>query len=475
MKKPNILIVEDEIILAESVKRILIKLGYEVLSIVSTGENALRKIKEERPDLILMDIKLQGKMDGIEAAEKIRAKYRIPIIYTTAYADDFLIERAKITTPYGYLVKPFSTKELHSNIEMALTKNKQDRQIEHLNRVLQSIRKVNQIITMEHDREKLLTKACECLVETRGYRSAWLALLDDRQRLICFSQKGLGNEADDLLNMLKKNSYVECIKRAFKQHEVIIIENPALECSGCPLLGKSPDTGTMTISLQHRNKSYGIMSVNIEKDIVVDDRETDLFKEVADDIAFALNNIELEEKRKLAEEALRISEAILDAFFRESPVSMNLIDDQLRYVKVNRLAQERIGLSLEEIVGKPIHEVAPKFAGGIVPGFRKILETGQPELGIEVNGELASKPGVTTHWLSYHFPITMSDGRIWGIGVIANDITERKQAEEELQKRLQELEIYYNATIGREERIIELKQQVNELLIQLSKEKKYDV
>ena len=139
-------------------------------------------------------------------------------------------------------------------------------------------------------------------------------------------------------------------------------------------------------------------------------------------------------ERKRAEEALRESEAILDAFFRSSPAGMNLIDNQLRYVKVNRLAQERIGLSLEEIIGKPLHEVVPKFADGIVPGFQKILMTGQKDLNVEVSGELPSKPGEIMHWLSHHFPITMPDGKIWGIGVVATDITERKQAEEEQQE-----------------------------------------
>ena len=184
MKGYKILIVEDERISAESLKMTLKQLGYEISSIVATGEDAIKKVKEELPDLILMDIKLKGNLDGIEAAEKIKEHYNTPIIYTTAYADDYLIERAKITAPYGYVIKPFSKKELHSNIEMALTKNKQDRKIERLNSVLRSLREVDQIITTGHDRETLIRKVCDCLVETRGYKSAWLALLDDKKRLI---------------------------------------------------------------------------------------------------------------------------------------------------------------------------------------------------------------------------------------------------------------------------------------------------
>jgi len=119
----QILIVEDERIVAEDLKRCLEKLGYTVPGVVSFGEEAIREAEGKRPDLVLMDIMLNGDLDGIEAAEQIRTRLNIPIIYLTAYADKNTLERAKATEPFGYILKPFEERELHIVIEMSLYKH----------------------------------------------------------------------------------------------------------------------------------------------------------------------------------------------------------------------------------------------------------------------------------------------------------------------------------------------------------------
>ncbi len=120
MAQAKLLIVEDERIVAKDIAKRLTTLGYVVLAAVSSGEEAIKKAAENRPDLVLMDIKLKGKIDGIEAAEKIRANFDIPVIYLTAYADEKTLRRAKITDPFGYIVKPFDERELYAAIEIAL-------------------------------------------------------------------------------------------------------------------------------------------------------------------------------------------------------------------------------------------------------------------------------------------------------------------------------------------------------------------
>src|SRR3989304_8259393 len=102
----RILVVEDEIIIAEDMQRKLKKMGYVVPAIASSGEEAIRKIKENIPDLILMDIVIHGNMDGIETAGQIHSLFDIPVVYLTAYADEKTLQRAKITQPFGYLIKP---------------------------------------------------------------------------------------------------------------------------------------------------------------------------------------------------------------------------------------------------------------------------------------------------------------------------------------------------------------------------------
>jgi len=144
MTKAKIMIVEDEWIAAEDTQYKLQDLGYIVSAIASSGNEAIQKAKEDKPDLILTDIVIEGEMDGIEVAKQIYARFDIPFIYLTAYADDKILERIKITEPFGYIVKPFTNEDLTIAIELALYKHKAEgkrkKQIQDLSNALAKTR-----------------------------------------------------------------------------------------------------------------------------------------------------------------------------------------------------------------------------------------------------------------------------------------------------------------------------------------------
>jgi PAS domain S-box-containing protein len=144
MAETQILVVEDEAIVAEAIRRKLLKRGYAVPSTASSAEEAIKKVEENKPDLVLMDIVLQGEMDGIEAAEQIRTRFNIPVVFLTAYSDDKTLLRAKITEPFGYIIKPFKERELSIAIEIALFKHEMERKLkekeEWLSTTLKSIK-----------------------------------------------------------------------------------------------------------------------------------------------------------------------------------------------------------------------------------------------------------------------------------------------------------------------------------------------
>jgi len=127
MAKAHILIVEDESIIALDIKSTLENLGYAVMGIVASGAEAIRIAGEGHPNLVLMDIRLKGGMDGVQAAEQIRADFDVPVVYLTAHADDTTLQRAKVSQAFGYILKPFEDRELHTTIEIALYKH----QMEH--------------------------------------------------------------------------------------------------------------------------------------------------------------------------------------------------------------------------------------------------------------------------------------------------------------------------------------------------------
>ncbi|MCK4263781.1 MAG: response regulator, partial [Candidatus Aminicenantes bacterium] len=124
MNKKQILIVEDERIVASDIRQSLLRLGYAVPAIISFAEEAIIKAEEIHPDLVMMDIVLKGKMDGIEAAAAIQSRFNIPVVYLTAHTDNNTLERAKRTEPFGYIHKPFEERELFTTIEIAIIKHK---------------------------------------------------------------------------------------------------------------------------------------------------------------------------------------------------------------------------------------------------------------------------------------------------------------------------------------------------------------
>jgi len=126
MNQASIFIIEDEVIVAEDLRETLNALGYTVTGAATSGEAALPALETARPDLVLVDIQLAGTMDGIETARIIQDRFGYPVIFLTAHSDNSNIARAKLTGPYGYIIKPFSDRELHSTIEMALSRHRLD-------------------------------------------------------------------------------------------------------------------------------------------------------------------------------------------------------------------------------------------------------------------------------------------------------------------------------------------------------------
>lgn len=145
MEDARILVVEDENVVREYIKGILEALGYQVPAAVATGEDAVKQAEAVKPDLVLMDIKLKGQYDGVDAAREISTRLDIPVIYLTSYADDDTLERAKETKPFGYIVKPFDEKELRATIEVALYKSREEKQSRQ--RLLEELQSTTQKIS----------------------------------------------------------------------------------------------------------------------------------------------------------------------------------------------------------------------------------------------------------------------------------------------------------------------------------------
>jgi diguanylate cyclase (GGDEF)-like protein/PAS domain S-box-containing protein len=202
IKTIQILIVEDESIVAEDIKGILEEFGYSVIGIADSAEEAISKVAQTKPNLVLMDIRLKGKMDGVEAAERIWRNYQIPIVYLTANADIKTLQRAKATEPFGYIIKPFQERELQTAVEIALKRYYTEKQTKDreqwLNTLLSSLGDAV-IATDSRGCVTLLNRAAEALTgwkmtEAVGRKSTEIFKLihsETRTTIECPAQRAL--------------------------------------------------------------------------------------------------------------------------------------------------------------------------------------------------------------------------------------------------------------------------------------------
>lgn len=225
MSKTNILIVEDESIVAKDIQHSLKKLGYNVVDIVSTAENAITAAVENIPDLVLMDIMLKGPMSGIEAAQTIREQLNIPVIFLTAYADESTFSKAKVTEPYGYIIKPFKEIDLHTSIEMALYKHMKVNEVKKERDLLYSI-----VESKESGRDSIFIKSNSRLVRVKTVDVVYIEALKDYVVLNTKNEKfTLHSTMKDILAKLPLSEFIR-VHRSFivRLEQIQSIEFPNL-------------------------------------------------------------------------------------------------------------------------------------------------------------------------------------------------------------------------------------------------------
>jgi PAS domain S-box-containing protein len=171
----GILVVEDERIVAMALEKALRCMRYSVVGITDSGEDAIRKAVQTQPDLVLMDIRLRGPMDGIDAAAQIQSQLDVPVVYLTAYADDETLQQAKVTEPYGYVLKPFEERDLRIAIEIALFRHASERQLRERKQWLDAtLNTIHEALITVNAREQvmLMNPAAQALTGWRG-DEAW--------------------------------------------------------------------------------------------------------------------------------------------------------------------------------------------------------------------------------------------------------------------------------------------------------------
>jgi len=244
MAAARILVVEDEGITAEDLRDILTELGYAVTGVVSSGADAIRQVECNAPDLVLMDIRIEGDMDGVETARIIRERYQIPAVYLSAHADPETLDRAKLAEPLGYIIKPFQESELQASIEMALYKRQMDQQAQERERALTATLSAIGEGVISVDAEGHVTFLNPAAETWTGWEK----------------QAALGKNVDEVFRLRGHNRAIASDTIAQVQRERALVELP----EGCLLAaaqGMRPISGTAAPIRDDSGKVAGVVLV----------------------------------------------------------------------------------------------------------------------------------------------------------------------------------------------------------------------
>jgi len=387
MEKIRILIADDEIIVAEDIKSQLQYLGYEIVAIADSGEAVIQMARELKPDLIIMDILLAGKMNGIEAADIIRRELNIPVVYLTAFAEKEIVDLAKKTGPYAFLTKPIRFQELQRAIEFAIYKFGIENQLRESEARLKTILDtIHSGVIIFHSKTSTIIDANPRALQILGYTKEQL-IGKKCATIFGTTRDGICPVCETIQNMHSKEMYV-------------------LSASG-----KAIPVINSTTSITLKNESYLV----------------DSFTDISAQKNSEKELIESEERFK------KIAASAYDAII--------LMDNDGNVTFWNDAAEEIFGYSAEEALNKNLPRLLafPKDIEKHLNGFEELNFTGQGgAIGKTIQWDAIKKGGQA---IAVELSLsTFKTNERWNVVAIARDITERKMAEQEQRRLLTALE-----------------------------------
>ncbi|MFA5181640.1 MAG: PAS domain-containing protein [Syntrophales bacterium] len=391
MPDAKIMIVEDEGIQALDMQNRLTSLGYPVPNIASSGEEAIGLAEEARPDLILMDIMLPGEIDGVTAAEKIHARFDIPVIYITAYADEETLRRAKVTEPYGYIVKPFKERELHITIDMALYKSKLERKLKESERRWATTLKSIGDAVIATDEKGMVTFMNAVAEDLMGWK---LAEIQNRKMT-------------DVFNIINRDTRQPA-------------ENPVVR-----VLLEGAVVGLA---------NHTLLIARDGREIPIDDSAAPIKDDQGRIVGVILVFRDITERDR-AEQALLLARDEWERTFNTIPDLIAILDKEHRVVRTNQAMADRLGMAPDQCIGARCYEVIhglsqpPEFCPHALTcrdGGEHVAEVHDAVLGGD--------------FLVSTTPLCDERDRLVGSIHVARNITERKRMEEELRQKSDHLE-----------------------------------
>ena len=342
--------------------------------------------------------------------------------------------------------------ELHQRInelerEAVEAKRSQEEKRTRLNSLMAAMRDMRQRVGREKNRQDLLECACDILIERRGYYHAWASLMDESGKIEFAGQSGPDENLLPVMELLKGGELPSCSWKTLEKRDLIVIENPRAACGGCPLAGIYGGGGTMNIPLAHEGKIYGLISACMPVNLVRNEEEQTIFRELANDIGYALHNIGVKEKSQKAEGALKRTMDIVN----RSPMVVFLWQNEEGWPiqSVSRNVVDLFGYTADEFMTGEISYSAVVHADDLervmkeVARHSEVKETPsfrhKPYRIITKDGNEKYVAGLTTIIRNRHGEITHYEGILYDVSDLVRKDAQIKSSLQEKDALLSEI------------------------------------
>ncbi len=433
--KPRLLIVEDDLLQAEDMAAVLVDLGYNVAAVVRTAQEGIEIAEQIRPDLILMDIRLEGPMDGIEAAREICSRWDATIVYVTAQEQRELFSRAKATSPYAYLCKPFSPGDLERTVEMALYRHKYEKKLKQARnelelRVQERTELSDKIISNASVGINVYRADGQCVSTNQAMVDILRASRDEIlaqnfRDIESWKKSGLAADAEAVLSTgVEKRREID-ERSSFGIRVSLDVRFSRFTAGGEPHLLVIVNDNT-----ERKMAEEALRNAHAELERRVIERTAEL----------ARTNEQLSreaEERKRAAEALAKSEERYRLLVDNAGALVSMYDRDGTCLLMNTMASRLFGGVPADFIGKSFCELHPWMGHEYVQRIQDVIDTGQPR----DYDALVIFPTGARWLLSNVQPVRDEAGGVFAAQIISRDVTERKQAE----RRIQESEDRYRA------------------------------
>ena len=412
VKIPRILVIEDDGIIAHHLQIVLKKFGYQVQEVVGNGADAMRLAEATRPDLALMDIQIEGDIDGIEVAEFLQSRLNIPVVFLTSFDSDQLLQRAKVTHPFGYVTKPFEERHLHATLELALQKHRFEYELRA------SQQRYQAVVSQSSD---------------------GIVLIDiETQHVV---------EANSAFERMTGIPFDQMIHRTIQE----ILPNPeaSLE-AGLTRLAENSDFHMAAMRLQRSDGQIVYLEL---KATIIESPQQRLICVVTRDVTEQYwseqrlrqmhEDLELQVRQRTA--ALNQVNRQLNALMNGIPDLAWVKDERSQFVAVNQPLADACDCSIDELIGKTdLDFFPPKLAESYRLDDFQVMESGQLK---KIEEQFVNRAGRESWNETIKVPVFDEHGVVTGTAGIARDITQRKLSEVVLQRSQAELaDLVYQST-----------------------------